>query len=394
MRTRIVNETVNVAVDAPLSPRRKALRIILVVFTLAAVAGGLWWWLVASKHETTTDAYVAGDQVTVSALVSGTVVKLTTEDTASVQAGDVLVEFDGSDAEVALARAAAQLTQALRQARQQGATAAQFDAEVQERQIELRQAEQRLERRLPLLTDQAVAAEDVTQAETSVSLARAALVRSQQQAAAAHALVGGTPPARQPAVMEARAAYEQAWLTAHRNRVLAPVAGQVARRNVQLGQRVQAGQTLMVIVPLKSVWVDANFKEPQLRRMHPGQAATVTADVYGGSVKYHGVVAGVAAGTGSAFSLLPAQNASGNWVKVVQRVPVRIQLDAAEVAAHPLRIGMSTYVAVDTRLQDAQALLARAPVTSGARTALYDDGRRAAAAAAEAVLASQVPAAP
>jgi membrane fusion protein, multidrug efflux system len=394
MRTRIVNETVNVAVDAPLSPRRKALRIILAVFALAAVVGGLWWWLVASKHETTTDAYVAGDQVTVSALVSGTVVKLGTEDTAAVRAGDVLVELDPSDAEVALARAAAMLTQSLRQSRQQQATAAQFDAEVQQRQLELAQAEQRLQRRLPLLANQAVAAEDVTQAETAVALARAALASSQQQAAAARALVGTTPPSRQPAVLEARAAYQQAWLNAHRNRVMAPVNGQVARRNVQLGQRVQAGQTLMVIVPLQGVWVDANFKEPQLRRMHPGQVATVTADIYGGGVKFHGVVAGVAAGTGSAFSLLPAQNASGNWVKVVQRVPVRIQLDGSEVAVHPLRVGMSTYVAVDTREQDQQTLQARAPLAPATSTSLYDDGRTAAATAADAVIAGQVPAAP
>ena len=389
-----MNESAPDPVNAPVSKRRQVLRIIIGSFAAVGVVAALWWWLVGSTRETTTDAYVAGDQVAVSALVPGTVVRVNTEDTATVKAGDVLVELDPADAEVALARAAATLAQSLRQARQQQATAAQYDALVEARRLDLTQAERQLARRAPLLSNQAVSAEEVTQSETSVALARTALTSAAQQAAAAHALIGNTPPARQPAVLEARAAYQQAWLSAHRNRVLAPVGGQVARRNVQLGQRVQAGQTLMVIVPLQAVWIDANFKEPQLRKMHPGQHVTATADVYGGSVKFHGVIAGLAAGTGAAFALLPAQNASGNWVKVVQRVPVRIQLDPAEVAVHPLRVGMSMAVAVDTRDQDAAALRARAPAAASASTSLYDDGQRAAAAAADAVISGQSPAAP
>jgi membrane fusion protein, multidrug efflux system len=386
--------TVNEAVNPPLSPRRKALRIILGIFAAAGTVALLWWWLVGSTRETTTDAYVAGDQVTVSAQVPGTVTKLNIEDTATVKAGDVLLQLDPTDADVALARAAATLTQSLRNAREQQATALQYDAQVQARKLELDQAEQQLARRKPLLATEAVAAEEVTQAETSVAVARAAVATAEQQSAAAHALIGATPPARQPAVLEARAAYQQAWLTAHRNRVLAPVSGQVARRNVQLGQRVQPGQTLLVIVPLRNVWIDANFKEPQLRRMHPGQQVTATADVYGSGVTFHGVVAGVSAGTGSAFALLPAQNASGNWVKVVQRVPVRIALDPAEVAAHPLQVGMSVWVDVDTREQDIARLRSRVPAAIGTSTSLYDDGQSAAGAAADAVIAGQTPAAP
>ena len=376
------------------APRRKALIVIITIFLVIGAGWFAWWALVLSKRETTTDAYVAGNQVAVSAQVAGTVVALLADDTQRVEAGQELLRLDATDARLQLQRTAAVLAQSVRAARQQSATASQFDALIAQRRAELQGAEAQLARRQPLLASQAVSAEEVKQASVAVEAARAAMLAAERQAASAHALTSDLKPEQQPAVLEARSQYEQAWVSAHRHRVLAPVGGYVARRTVQAGQHVQPGEGLLSIVPLESVWIDANFKEPQLRALRLGQRAEVQADVYGSDVTYTGRVAGVSAGTGAAFSLLPAQNASGNWVKVVQRVPVRIELDPAQLAKYPLRIGLSTSVKVETTDRSGSLLPTQVAHAQVAGTTLYDADAAAAAAAADAILRGAQPAAP
>jgi membrane fusion protein (multidrug efflux system) len=292
----------------------------------------------------------------ISAQIGGTVVAVLADDTQLVKAGQVLVKLDPTDAAIGLNRAESSLAQVVRQVRQQRSTADQYDASVASRRLDLARAEADLARRKPLVADQAIAVEEVRHAEDSVALARAALTQALQQANAAHALVDGANVADNPAVLVAKAAFRDAWITAKRNAVVAPVTGYVAERGVQLGQHISAGQALMTVIPLNALWVDANFKEVQLRQLRIGQPAEVKSDLYGGTFVFHGRVKGMSAGTGAAFSLLPAQNASGNWIKVVQRVPVRIELDEKELAQHPLRVGLSATVTVNTTARDGAVL--------------------------------------
>ncbi len=366
--------------------RRRVLLVIAAVFSLLALGWLLLWLLVFTRRETTDDAYVAGDQIGVSAQTAGTVVTLLADDTQRVETGQVLLRLDPTDSEVALARAASTLALTVRQTQQQNQLAGQYDAQVTSRQLELQQAEAELARRQPLLPQQAIAAEELQHATTAVAMARAALLATTRQARAARAPVAGVSLAVAPAVLEARAAFIQAWIAARRCSVLAPGAGFVARRNVQVGQSVVPGQTLLTIIPLDKLWIDANFKEGQLRALRIGQSARVVADQYGGKVIFHGRVIGMSAGTGAAFSLLPAQNATGNWIKVVQRVPVRIALDSRELAAHPLRIGLSTHVNVDTREHTGTVLGNSANQSAVASTNIYADDYQAAQRAADALI--------
>jgi len=250
----------------------------------------------------------------------------------------------------------------VRQERQRYADAAQYDAAVAQRRLQLKVAQDDLARRAPLAADRTVSGEDLAHARQAVDNAQAAILVAQKQAEAAHAAVAGVALSEHPAVQQARADYMAAWLAARRNSILAPVTGYVAKRSVQVGARVSPGSALLSIVPLDQLWVDANFKESELRDIRVGQKALIEADMYGSKVVYHGKVLGMSAGTGSAFSLLPAQNASGNWIKVVQRVPVRIALDPQELAAHPLRIGLSTTVKVD--ISDTSGATLGAPMPS------------------------------
>jgi membrane fusion protein (multidrug efflux system) len=305
------------------------------------------WLLIFSRRVVTDNAYVGGNQVAISTQVPGTVVEILADDTQHVEAGQVLVRLDPTDAQVRLAQAHGALAQSVRQVRQQTDSASGADAAVAARQIDLRKAQADLQRRLPLISAQAEAPETVQHLRDAVAQARAALTSAQAQASASHAAVEGIDISDNPAVLQARANFRAAWIAAQRNAIYAPVSGYVAQRSVQLGNSVQPGQQLMTVLPLRQLWVDANFKESQLRRIRIGQPATIEADLYGGSVEYHGKVIGLGAGTGSVFSLLPAQNATGNWIKVVQRVPVRIALDDKELNQHPLRIGLSTDVTVD-----------------------------------------------
>jgi membrane fusion protein (multidrug efflux system) len=342
--------------------RRRILLTLAAIFITLGVAWLLLNVFVLSKREKTDDAYVVGNQVGVSTEVGGTVVEVFARNTSRVAAGQVLLRLDDTDAKQQLARAAAQLAQTVRQVRMQQAQAVQYDAGIAERELQLTRAQADLARREPLLAQQAIAGEEVRHARESVQLAEAALTQARQQAAAARALVSGVSLEQNPAVLTASTTYQDAWLALRRTTVVAPVGGFVAQRIVQLGQRVAPGERLLTIIPLADVWLEANFKEAQLRNLRLGQPVRVESDLYGGDVQFHGHVIGLSAGTGSAFSLLPPQNASGNWIKVVQRVPVKIALDAAELAQHPLRVGLSITATVDTHDRSG-AVLAPDPVS-------------------------------
>jgi len=332
----------------PNGKRRLILTLIALGFILVAGLWALYWFFVLSLREQTDDSYVNGNKVVISAQIPGTVVAVLAEDTQLVKAGQVLVRLDPIDAQTALSRAGSTLAQTVRQVRQQKSNADQYDSLITTRRLELARAEADLARRKPLLAAQAIAGEELHHAEETVELARAALAQAVEQSRASHALVDGAKVADNPSVLVARAAYRDAWITAQRNAVVAPVTGYVAERSVQLGQHISAGQALMTVIPLNALWIDANFKEVQLRNLRIGQPAEVRSDLYGGTAIFHGHVKGMSAGTGAAFSLLPPQNASGNWIKVVQRVPVRIQIDDQDLVAHPLRVGLSATVTVNT----------------------------------------------
>ncbi len=372
-----MNSTVETPPEAPTGKRRRVLVIIAVVFIIIGLLWGLFWLLVLSKRERTDDAYVNGNKVAISAQVSGTVIAVLTDDTQLVKSGQVLVRLDPVDAQTGLARSASALGQSVRQVRQQKLTADQYDSMIATRRLELARAEADLAKREPLLADSAIAPEEVRHARESVLLARAALTQSERQATASHALVDGTSVEDNPAVLQAKAAYHDAWIAAQRNAVVAPVSGYVAERSVQLGQHVTAGQALMTVIPLNALWVDANFKEVQLRHLRIGQAAVVRSDLY---------VKGMAAGTGAAFALLPAQNASGNWIKVVQRVPVRIQIDDSDLAKSPLRVGLSATVTVDTTNEDGPVLAKEAADQPVGDTQVYTQDLEKANAEADAVV--------
>ena len=380
----------NATIESPTSPangkRRRILLLIALIFIVIGVLWAAYWILVLAKREKTDDAYVNGNRVVISAQVPGTVVAVLADDTQLVNAGQVLVKLDPIDAQTALSRAASSLAQTVRQVRQQKATAGQFDSEIETRKLELARAQTDLAKREPLLADHAIAGEEVRHAQESVQLARAALLQAERQSQSAHALIDGTPVEANPAVLQARDAYRDAWIAAQRNAVVAPVTGYVAERSVQLGQHIQAGEALMTVIPLHALWVDANFKEVQLRNLRIGQKTEVRSDLYGGSFIFHGHVQGMSAGTGAAFSLLPPQNASGNWIKVVQRVPVRILIDDADLIKSPLRVGLSATVTVDTTNREGPVLAQQASDKPVGDTQVYTQDLEKANAEADAVV--------
>ena len=359
------------AASGPASPRGRSRRkpaLIALTLTLigAAIGVWLWWAMVEKRFERTDNAYVHAPLVQVTPQVAGTVIAVLAEDTEAVGAGQILVRLDPADARIALARAEAGLAQTVREVQSlflnNSALAAQVrlrDAELARAHTEVMRSADNLSRRQPLVASGAIGTEEIGHAEAALAAARSAqaaaqsaLAAAQEQAASNRALTEGTTVGRHPSVERAAVAVREAWLALKRSELPAPVAGQVARRSVQVGQRVAAGQTLMTVIPLDQVWVEANFKESQLERLRIGQIVTLRADLYGSSTEFTGRIAGLAAGTGSAFALLPTQNASGNWIKIVQRVPVRIELDAAAIQAHPLRVGLSMQVSVDVSQQE------------------------------------------
>ncbi|HVE08608.1 MAG TPA: EmrA/EmrK family multidrug efflux transporter periplasmic adaptor subunit [Paraburkholderia sp.] len=329
--------------------RKRMMTLLVIVILLAALGYGLYYFLVARFQEETDDAYVNGNVVQITPQVTGTVIAVNADDTQTVKIGDPVVVLDPADARVALQQAEANLAQVVRQVRGLFADDNQYQAQVAVRRSDLSRAQDDLQRRMQVAQTGAVSQEEISHARDAVRSAQAALDAAQQQLASNQALTANTTIASHPNVMAAAAKVRDAYLNNARNTLPAPVTGYVAKRSVQVGQRVSPGTPLMAIVPLNAVWVDANFKEVQLKHMRIGQPVKLTADVYGSSVEYHGKVVGFSAGTGSAFSLLPAQNATGNWIKVVQRLPVRIELDPHELEQHPLRIGLSMLVDVDIK---------------------------------------------
>ncbi len=370
----------------PSARQQRRKRLLLLLFGIVVFAGLAWalYWFIALRHyESTDNAYVSANLVQVTPQVGGTVLEIYADDTDVVRAGQPLVKLDPADAQMALEQAQAQLGQTVREVRtlyaNNNAYAAQValrEADVARARAEVERAEDDVARRQALAPRGAVSAEELNHATSALSNARSALVAAQaavtaarEQASANRALTDGTSVEDHPNVQRAAARVREAHLALTRAELVAPVSGTVARRSVQVGSRVAAGTPLMTVVPLDAVWVDANFKESQLASMRIGQPVELTADVYGSKVRYSGRVEGMGAGTGAAFALLPAQNATGNWIKVVQRVPVRIALDPKELAAHPLRAGLSMEVKVDIADQSGKPL-ADAPTAKADKPAV------------------------
>jgi membrane fusion protein (multidrug efflux system) len=342
------------------SARRRALWVLALLVLAAALGWAGYWWTTLRFIETTDNAYVQAPLVQITPLVDGTVVEVLVDDTDRVAAGQPLVRLDPTDARLALERSQATLAQAVREVRvlraQDGSLDAQSKlkrAEVERHRAEVARAEDDVARRRALVDSGAVSDEDMKHADATLAAARSTLAAArsaqsvaEQQALGNLALSEGTRIDGHPSVLRAAAALREAWLALRRSELRAPQAGQVARRTVQVGQHVAAGAVLMSLIPLDKVWVEANFKEAQLRRMRIGQPVTLRSDAYGSRIEYRGRIAGIGAGTGAAFALLPAQNATGNWIKVVQRVPVRIELSDGPLAEHPLRVGLSMQATV------------------------------------------------
>jgi len=393
--------------------RKPALLGITLLAVLGGAAWGWWWYSEAQYIESTDNVYVQAPVVPVTSRAAGAVKALLVDDTQVVQPGQVLLSLDDRDARLALDKAEAALAQTVREVQAlragQDTLAAQItvrEAELQRAGSQLATAQDDARRRADLarsgfVSDQANRSSElaVDTARHGVEAAEAALRAAKDQLSAQAVLTSGTTLAGHPNVLRAAAAVREADLALHRGDVRAPLGGQIARRTVQVGQRIEPGTPLMTIVPLDQAWVEANFKEPQLRDMRVGQPVKLFADLYGKDVVFHGRIEGLAAGTGAAFALLPAQNATGNWIKVVQRVPVRIRLDAGELAAHPLRVGLSMRAEVDMREaagQDRQPLAATVsaaqPWTSA--SAQQEDAEMAQAEArVQTIIAAQVRAA-
>ncbi|CAM3493653.1 HlyD family efflux transporter periplasmic adaptor subunit [Polaromonas hydrogenivorans] len=365
-----VNPAVPAASPAGNPKRRKALTALASVVVVAGLGWAAYEYLVASHYESTDNAYVQGNVIQITPQIGGTVIALMADDTDFVKAGQPLVQLDPADAKVALDQAEAALAQAVRQARtlyaNNGSLSAQIalrDADVSKANSDIARAADDLNRRQSLTGNGAVSKEELNHAQTQLANAKSALAAAQagviaarEQLSSNQALTEGTSIEQHPSVQVAAAKVREAFLASQRTALTAPVDGYVAKRTVQLGQRVAAGTPLMSVIPLNQVWVDANFKEVQLRNIRIGQPVTLVADLYGKKVDYQGTVTGLGVGTGAAFSLLPAQNATGNWIKVVQRVPVRIALEPKQLKEHPLRVGLSMDAEVDVSHQDGKTL--------------------------------------
>ncbi|MGU9851788.1 HlyD family secretion protein [Pseudomonas koreensis] len=353
--------------------KRKVMLLVLAVVVLLAGAG-VWAYheFIGRFNESTDDAYVNGNVVEITPLVTGTVVSIGADDGDLVHEGQVLINFDPNDAEVGLQSAQAKLARTVRQVRGLYSNVDGMKAQVNAQQAEVQKAQDNYNRRKNLAAGGAISQEELSHARDDLTSAQNALANAKQQLKTTSALVDDTVVSSHPDVMSAAADLRQAYLTNARSTLIAPVTGYVAKRTVQLGQRVQPGTALMAVIPLDQLWIDANFKETQLRDMRIGQPVDIESDIYGSSVKYSGTVDSLGAGTGSAFALLPAQNATGNWIKIVQRVPVRIHINAEELAKHPLRVGLSTNVEVNLHDQSGPVLAQQPPQKASFSTNVYD----------------------
>jgi len=361
--------------EAPASnPKRKRwLLILLAVVVLAGLASVAWEILYGRWHEETDDAYVNGNVVQITPQITGTVVSIGADDGDLVRKGQVLVKFDPSDADIALQQAEANLARTVRQVRGLFSNVDGYKADVATKKVALAKAEADFKRRQHLASDGAISQEELAHARDALDTARSSLTNSEQQLDTNRALVDDTVIASHPDVKAAAAKLRQAYLDDARAVIIAPVTGYVAKRTVQVGQRVQPGAALMAVIPLDQLWIDANFKETQLKHMRIGQPVEIRSDLYGSEVKYSGTVDSLGVGTGSAFSLLPAQNATGNWIKIVQRVPVRIRINAEELAKNPLRIGLSMDVNVSLHDQSGPALAQQPPHEAVFSTDVYQE---------------------
>jgi membrane fusion protein, multidrug efflux system len=377
------------AAPAAASPSKRPL-IFLGVVVVAIIAWALYYFVVARGHVSTDDAYVNGNLVRLTPQVSGTVIAINTDETQFVRRGEVLVRLDPRDSQVALAQAKATLGQTVRDVAQLFAEATRDAAIVQTQQVQLAQANEDLQRDQPLIAVHGVSQETLQHEQNTVRSARAALEQAEATLASTRAAIAGTTPESHPRVLQAEAALRTAWLAAARTKVLAPVSGYVVRRAVQLGQQVTSATEMLAIVPVDSMWIDANFKENQLSGLRIGQPAKVSVDMYGSRVHYHGRVLGLTAGTGSALAVLPAQNATGNWIKIVQRLPVRIGLDPAELEAHPLFLGLSADVHVNVTDQRGATLSKQPAWPAELNTDVYAGQDEGADAAINEILAANL----
>ncbi|MFC6301069.1 HlyD family efflux transporter periplasmic adaptor subunit [Pseudomonas sp. CCM 7893] len=351
-------------------------RFMLLVLALIVILGalGVWGWyeFYGRWGESTDDAYVNGNVVEITPLVTGTVVSIGADDGDLVHEGQVLINFDPNDAAVGLQSAQANLARTVRQVRGLYSNVDGMKAQVNAQRAEVQTAQDNYNRRKNLAQGGAISLEELSHARDSLTSANNALANLEQQLKTTNALVDDTVISSHPDVQAAAAQLRQAYLTNARSTLIAPVTGYVAKRTVQLGQRVQPGTALMAVIPLDQLWIDANFKETQLRQMRIGQPVEIEADIYGSDVKFSGSIDSLGAGTGSAFALLPAQNATGNWIKIVQRVPVRIHINAEELAKNPLRVGLSTVVNVNLHDQSGPVLAQQAPQKASFSTNVYD----------------------
>lgn len=352
--------------------RRRALLIVALVVIVAAIAWLLYHFMIGRWSESTDDAYVQGDVVSVTSQIPGTVTRITLDDGMKVEAGQPVVNLDVEDAQLAFRQAEAALGSAVRQVRGLRAAANAASVDIRAREIAVAQASADVARRRGLVASGAVSAEELAHAETALAAAQAALAASRDNAVRSRTPIDSSSIRDNPQVVAAAAQLRQAYLGVQRASIVAPVSGYVAKRTVQLGQRIAPGTPLMAIIPLNGVWVDANFKETQLKKLRLGQGVELTSELYGDDVVFHGKLASLGMGTGSAFSILPAQNASGNWIKIVQRVPVRIALDPKELQAHPLRLGLTMSVKVNLHDKGNGLLPTTTPTQAHATTSAYD----------------------
>ena len=356
------------------NPRKR--KLLLIGLALVVILGGLgvwgWYEFYGRWYESTDDAYVNGNVVEITPQVTGTVVSIGADDGDLVREGQVLIQFDPSDAEVAQQSAEANLGRTVRQVRGLYSNVDGMKAQLAAQRAEVQKAQDNYNRRRNLAAGGAISQEELSHAKDDLTSAQNALNNIQQQLATSTALVDDTQVSSHPDVKAAAAQLRQAYLNSARSTLIAPVTGYVAKRTVQLGQRVQPGTALMAVIPLNQLWIDANFKETQLGQMRIGQPVEIEADLYGSDVTYNGTVDSVGAGTGSAFALLPAQNATGNWIKIVQRVPVRIHINPDQLAQNPLRIGLSTVVDVNLHDQSGPVLAQQPPKQASFSTNVYE----------------------
>uniref|UniRef100_A6VWU7 Secretion protein HlyD family protein n=1 Tax=Marinomonas sp. (strain MWYL1) TaxID=400668 RepID=A6VWU7_MARMS len=352
--------------------KKRTVFVLILSAIVACIAIYIWWANIGRYYEKTEDAYVSGNVINVMSQISGTVTDIMVDNTSSVHESDLLVQVNPVDAKLALEQAEANLASTIRAVRNDFASLEQQKASVELARIALEKAQQDYKRRVNLKKNNLISNEDLSHFESTLTSAQASFSVAQKSYEASKTKVDNTTVLTHPDVLKAISALKTAWLALNRTQILSPADGYIAQRSVQVGQHVSAGNALMSVISLKNVWVTANFKETQLGNLRAGQAVTLTSDVYGSNVIYKGTVKGIEPGTGSAFSLLPASNATGNWIKVVQRVPVRIVLDPETLAAHPLRPGLSMSVTVDTHNAGESTLTPLADTKAPWRTKVFD----------------------